>query len=235
MHMCGRYVLAEDPALLVSEFGADFATEAFAHAVQRPNFNVAPTTMVPVIRIKKGRDSVDISNHRVVDLVRWGITPRWAGAKSTLLVNARGESVTEKSTFKKAFETSRCIIPATGYYEWKRPEKDPYFISREGKSLMAMAGMIVTSEVEGIEQPTCAIVTLAAAPNIEGIHDRMPATIRSENWDGWLDPDVSGADALMLMEADPHMLARPVSRRVNSIRNNDASLIELEPHQEHLL
>lgn len=233
--MCGRYVLAEDPSLLVSEFGADFASESFAHAAHRSNFNVSPTTMVPVIRTEKGGEPIDTSSHRVVDLVRWGITPRWAPGKSTLLVNARGESVAEKATFKKAFETSRCIIPATGYYEWKRPEKDPYFISRAGKSPMALAGLIVTTEVEGLKQLACVIITLAAAPNIESIHNRMPATISPKNWDDWLDPDVTGADALMLMDADPHLLARPVSRRVNSIRNNDASLIEPEPHQERLI
>ena len=231
MYMCGRYVLAEDPAVLVSEFGAEFATEAFNHVAGRSNFNVAPTTMVPVVRVEHGADSVD---HRVLDLIRWGIAPKWAGGKSTILVNARGESVAEKSTFRKAFATSRCLIPATGYYEWKRPEKDPYFIFRAGKTPMAMAGLIVGSELDGEVQPTCAIITLPAAANIHSIHDRMPATIDQEDWQEWLDPDVGSDEALMLMNADPHLIAHQVSRRVNSIRYNDASLIEpLAPEAEH--
>lgn len=230
MHMCGRYVLAEDPAALVTDFGAEFVTEAFRSAQHRPNFNVAPTTLVPVVRIDAAEKP-----HRVLDLVRWGVVPKWAGGKSTTLVNARGESVAHKSTFKRAFESARCLIPATGYYEWKRPEKDPYFISRQHKAPMAMAGLIINSDIDGLGRPTCAIITVAAAPNIASIHDRMPATIWSEDWSDWLDPQVGSADALMMMKADAHLVAQPVSRRVNSIRHNDPSLIEPDAHQIHLL
>jgi putative SOS response-associated peptidase YedK len=213
--MCGRYVLAEDPSALAQLFDCELGTEIDPHSGIPPNYNVAPTTRVPLI-----------DSHRVMHLVRWGIVPRWSSGKSTILVNARGESVAEKATFKKAFTQSRCLIPATGYYEWKRPEKDPYFICRQGGQTLAMAGLIVESQIGDQAQPTCAIITLGATPNIGMIHDRMPATIAREAWDEWLDPRISVADALMLMTADPDLNAYAVSRKVNSIRNNEPSLID---------
>lgn len=228
--MCGRYVLAEDPTELAVVFGADLGAEFGAEfapnsPVLRPNFNVAPTSLVPVVTA--ANSSVD-SPRREIQLVRWGAVPRWSGARSTLLVNARGETVAEKSTFKKAFSQSRCLIPASGYYEWKRPEKDPYYIRHADGSPLAMAGLILESEIEGIPQQTCVIITLAAAPNIESIHDRMPATIPRDVWDEWLDPSVGASDSLALMRAEKDLFASPVSRRVNSIRNNDASLLTPE-------
>ncbi len=212
--MCGRYVLAEDPLALAVQFDCDLGADFNDREVFRPNYNVSPTTRVPVIQAA-----------RVMNLVRWGIVPRWSTGKSTILVNARGESVTEKVTFKKAFAQSRCLIPATGYYEWKRPEKDPYFIRRANDQVLAMAGLIVDSEIDGQSLRTCAIITLPAAPNIGMIHDRMPATIAHEVWDDWLDPDLSPIDAVMLMNSDPDLIARAVGREVNSIRNNDSSLV----------
>jgi putative SOS response-associated peptidase YedK len=213
--MCGRYVLAEDASMLAAEFDCQLAADIEPDSGIRPNYNVAPTTRVPVI-----------NSHRVMHFVRWGIVPRWSSGKSTVLVNARGESVAEKSTFKKAFSQSRCIIPATGYYEWKQPGKDPYFIRRKEDQTMAMAGLIMESHIGEQVHPTCAIITLKAAANISMIHDRMPATIAPEAWDEWLNPQVSPADALMLMDADSDLTAYAVSRKVNSIRNNDPYLIE---------
>lgn len=221
--MCGRYVLAEDPTELITEFGA-----VFDHGNSQeppfftPNFNVAPTSIVPVV---VGGEAADGAVTRDFTFVRWGVVPRWAGSKSTLLVNARGETVAEKATFAKAFSRSRCLIPASGYYEWKRPEKDPYFIRHVDHTPLAMAGIIMESEVDGVLQPSCAIITLGAAPNIELIHDRMPATIPRAFWNDWLDPSVGPVDSLMMMQAETDLCALPVSRRVNSIRNNDSSLL----------
>jgi len=213
--MCGRYVLAEGPSALVELFGCELDADIDPQSGIRPNYNVAPTTRVPLI-----------DSHRVMHLVRWGIVPRWSSGKSTVLVNARGESVAEKATFKKAFAQSRCLIPATGYYEWKRPEKDPYFICRRGGQTLAMAGLIVESQIGDQSQPACAIITVGAAPNIDMIHDRMPALIAPEAWNDWLDPGISAADALMLMNADTDLNAYAVSRKVNSIRNNEPWLID---------
>lgn len=220
--MCGRYVLAEHADLLYADFGAQTEQASFTF---HPNFNVAPTTLVPVVI---GAESAGGLPTREIILVRWGIVPRWATGKTTLLVNARGESVAEKATFKRAFAHSRCIIPASGYYEWKRPEKDPYYIRRADTSPLAMAGLISECEIEGVNQWACVIITLPAALNIKFVHDRMPATIPRSLWDVWLDRTVGSGEARTMLSGDTELHASPVSRRVNSIRNNDPSLLVLE-------
>lgn len=227
--MCGRYVLSEDPYQLASDFGAviDTASEKLL-SPYRPNYNVAPTTQVPVVV------STDDAERKLM-AVRWGIVPRWARSAPSILVNARGETVAEKATFAQAFAHSRCIIPASGYYEWKRPEKEPYFFSHQDRSLLAMAGIVQGSVIDGEQVLTCAIITLAAAPAISFIHDRMPATISPDLWDAWLDPTIGSVEALSLMAAETDLVCRPVSRRVNSIRNNDSSLLADDPVTDTLL
>ena len=206
-------MLAEDPAILVSEFDAEIVGEPF-----RPNYNVAPTTLVPVVVVQ--------NQTRFIERVRWGIVPSWSASKPMLLVNARGESVAEKATFKKGFAGSRCLIPATGYYEWMRPAKEPYFISDPHHALLAMGGLIVPSTIDGQKVPTCAIITVTAAPNIAEIHDRMPAMISREMWSDWLDPGIGSDDALAMLHPTSGLRARAVSKRVNSVRNNDKHLLE---------
>jgi putative SOS response-associated peptidase YedK len=219
LRMCGRYALAKDIGALSAEFDAEFA-EALAEPAHRSNFNVAPGSNVPVVTI--------VGGVRILAKVRWGIVPKWSKNSSTLLINARGESVAEKVTFAKAFATRRILIPASGYYEWKRPAKDPYFISPppEDLRIMPMAGLIADSVIDGQIVPTCAIITLAAAPNLELIHDRMPACISSKNWDAWLDPALDVDAALDLLVARPDLQSFPVDRAVNSVRNNSPVLIE---------
>ena len=145
-----------------------------------------------------------------------------------MLINARGESVIEKVTFTKAFATHRILIPATAYYEWKRPAKDPYLISPPigDPHPMALAGLIVESMIDGQAQSTCAIITLAAQPNLESIHDRMPACIAASHWGAWLDPefDVEFARELLLARID--LRAFRVDRAVNSVGNNSPALIK---------
>ncbi len=216
--VCGRYVLAADPAVLVSEFDAEILGD-----IPKPNYNVAPTTKVPVV--------VSRERARIIECVRWGIVPAWSSSKPMLLVNARGESVAEKSTFKKSFAGSRCIIPASGYYEWMRPAKDPFFITDPQKPVLAMGGILVPSSIDGHTVPTCAIITVSAAQNIAHIHDRMPAMIPKGMWSEWLDPDIGSADALSILDsvtasAANDLVARPVSKRVNSVRNNGVELLD---------
>lgn len=217
--MCGRYVLTNDLSALSVEFDAQ-VDPALAGHEYRANYNVAPTHKIPVITA--------VSGARVITLVRWGVVPKWSKKTSTLLINARGESVAEKVTFAKAFSTRRILIPANGYYEWKRPEKAPYFISpRPGDSnVMPIAGLITDSVIDGQVVPTCVIITLAAAPNLESIHDRMPACVDSAHWDDWLEPSIDVHMALDLMVARSDLQAIPVGRKVNSVRNNSPVLIE---------
>lgn len=204
--------------MLVAEFDAQL-DPVLTELEYRANYNVAPSVNIPVI--------TDSSGIRLLTEVRWGIVPAWSKTSSTLLINARGESVAEKITFKKAFATNRILIPATGYYEWMRPAKDPYFISppADDPHPMAMAGVMSQSVIDGESRATCAIITLAAVPALAPIHDRMPASISNQNWDAWLDPEVDCETALYLMSARSDLLAIRVDRGVNSVRNNSPALI----------
>ena len=217
--MCGRYVLVHDPTVIAAEFDAELDSELVGREFT-PNYNVAPSVNIPVITLVAGT--------RVLTQARWGILPKWSRKASTLLINARGESVIEKVTFTKAFATHRILIPATAYYEWKRPAKDPYLISPPigDPHPMALAGLIVESMIDGQAQSTCAIITLAAQPNLESIHDRMPACIAASHWGAWLDPefDVEFARELLLARID--LRAFRVDRAVNSVGNNSPALIK---------
>lgn len=217
--MCGRYVLVDDPNVLVGEFGAELDPELVGREF-RPNYNVAPSVNIPVVTSSAGS--------RVLTEVRWGILPKWSKKASTLLINARGESVIEKVTFTKAFATHRILIPATGYYEWKRPAKDPYFICPPlgDPHPMALAGLIAESVIDGQAQSTCAIITLAAQPNLESIHDRMPACIAASHWDEWLDPEFNVELARELLLPRTDLRAFRVDRAVNSVGNNSPALIK---------
>jgi len=205
--------------VLVAEFDAQL-DPVLTEREYRANYNVAPSVNIPVI--------TDSSGIRLLTEMRWGIVPAWSKTSSTLLINARGESVAEKITFKKAFATHRILIPATGYYEWMRPVKDPYFISppADNPHPMAMAGLMSQSVIDGESRATCAIITIAAVPALAPIHDRMPASISSQNWDAWLDPEVDGETAREVMSARSDLLAIRVDRRVNSVRNNSPALIQ---------
>ncbi len=217
--MCGRYVLIHDPTVIAVEFDAELDPELLGREF-RPNYNVPPSVNIPVITL--------VAGSRVLTQARWGILPKWSRKASTLLINARGESVIEKVTFTKAFATHRILIPATAYYEWKRPAKDPYLISPPlgDPHPMALAGLIVESMIDGRVQSTCAIITLAAQPNLESIHDRMPACIAASHWGAWLDPefDVEFARELLLARID--LRAFRVDRAVNSVGNNSPALIK---------
>ena len=217
--MCGRYVLVHDPTVIAAEFDAELDSELVGREFT-PNYNVAPSVHIPVITLVAGT--------RVLTQARGGILPKWSRKASTLLINARGESVIEKVTFTKAFATHRILSPATAYYEWKRPAKDPYLISPPigDPHPMALAGLIVESMIDGQAQSTCAIITLAAQPNLESIHDRMPACIAASHWGAWLDPefDVEFARELLLARID--LRAFRVDRAVNSVGNNSPALIK---------
>ena len=217
--MCGRYVLVHDPNVLATDFDAELDPEVIGREFS-PNYNVAPSENIPVI--------ISVDGIRVLTEARWGILPKWSQKASTLLINARGESVVEKMTFAKAFATHRVIIPATAYYEWKRPAKDPYLISPPlgDPYSMALAGLIVESVIDGEAQSTCAIITLAAQPNLESIHNRMPACISASHWGTWLNPDYDVESARELLLARSDLRAFRVDRAVNSVGNNSPALIE---------
>jgi putative SOS response-associated peptidase YedK len=193
-----------------------------------PRYNIAPSQKAPVIR-----PSRDGSAGEFVFL-RWGLIPSWAkdpkiGYK---MINARAETLSEKPAFRVAFKKRRCLIPANGFYEWKREwdGKRPYFIGRKDGGLFAFAGLWERwkgPDEEMIE--SCVIVTAKANATVAPLHDRMPVIVPPEAYRLWMDTERYGSDevARLLVPAPEDLLnAYPVSRRVNNPENDDKGLIE---------
>ncbi|MCX7685985.1 MAG: SOS response-associated peptidase [Acetobacteraceae bacterium] len=223
--MCGRFFLQRDPAGLARYFGT-----ANPLPNLRPSWNVAPTQESPVVR----RHPETGARH--LDLLRWGLVPRWAKDASggARMMNARAESVADKPAFRDAFRRRRCLVPMDGFYEWRQEgaRKQPYAVAMADGSPMAAAGLW-----EGWRQPdgtwlrTFAIITTGANAKLAPVHERMPALLAREEFDAWLDP-ASPPEALraLLRPCPPAWLACwPVSPRVGRIAENDAGLIARDP------
>ncbi len=192
-----------------------------------PRFNIAPTQHVAVIRRQP-------DGGRALAMLRWGLVPFWAKdlAIGNRLINARAETAAEKPAFRAAWRRRRCLVPADGFYEWKAGPggKTPYFVSAESGEPFAMAGLWEHWEPkdEGGEGPveTFTILTTAPSEFMSRLHNRMPVILGQGSAEAWLAgeplPDGDGSPA------DPEVALRawPVSRRVNSPRNEDPSLIE---------
>lgn len=199
-------------------------------AANRPRYNIAPTQPVLCARLGKTGD------RELVDL-RWGLVPFWAkdlkiGAR---MINARGETVAEKPSFRAAFKTKRCVVIADGFYEWKKMEdgKQPFYISRPDGSPFTMAGLWESwrdksdPEAETIE--TCTIVTTSANQFLSGLHDRMPVILDTDARDFWLDSEFESRQKLesIIQPYDNDGLRMyPVSRSVNKAGNESAECVE---------
>lgn len=216
--MCGRFVLKAPPSELITRFGLDECVDF------GPRYNIPPGTDIPVIRQSP-------EGGRVLHLLRWGLVPHWSkdpaiGAK---LNNARGESVAEKPSFREAFKRRRCLIPASGFYEWK-PEgkiKQPYYISLKSGEPMAMAGLWESWKApEGNLLRTVCVITTRANAVMEPIHDRMPVIIPLEHWQEWLSAPVEVTQPLVAPCSDEMLQAWPVSRRVSKTVDDDPGLVE---------
>ena len=161
------------------------------------------------------------------------------------MINARGETVATKNSFRSAFARRRCIVAADGFYEWKRlpahdgeklkkPPKQPMFIQRADGDPLAFAGLHERwVDAEGLREiHTCTIITTSANEMMSEIHDRMPVLLAPATWDRWLDPDNQNADdlqRLLVPAPDSLLAAHPVSDSVNNVKNNDPSLITQVP------
>lgn len=226
--MCGRFVLASDAKKLAGHFKAVIQPKLF------PRFNICPTQPVPVVRQHAGQ--------REIGLVRWGLVPQWADdvAIGQKMIMARSETAAEKPAFRSAMKYRRCLIPADGFYEWTAPlagrTKQPHYIQLADESPMGLAGLWEHwQDPAGNELETCTILTTPANAMLRTIHPRMPVIIDPVDYARWLDPAIQHADAVTdLLRAFPaeFMMHRPVSTRVNSVQNDDASL--LEPEQQTL-
>jgi len=209
--VCGRFVATSTRDLLVDWFGVDdIATD-----VELPlSYNVAPTDDVYTVA------TAPDERRRQLSVMAWGLL---AGQGATPLINARAESVADRALFRDAFERRRCLIPADGFYEWELVAggaKQPYVFSPLDSRPLGFAGIY--------RRGTCAIVTSASRPPVDRLHDRMPVVVDRDDWDAWLDRGAGPAELRWLLVPPPEtaLRARPVSPRVNDVRNNDPSLLD---------
>ena len=219
--MCGRYAVTLPPEAMRDLFKT-------ANAIDfPPRHNIAPTQPIVAIMEEQGM--------RVAKLVRWGFVPGWVKdpREFPLLINARAESMAEKPAFRDALKHMRCVIPASGYYEWRTgPDKtkQPYYITMAEGEPMALAGLYsIWVGPDGEEVDTAATITVAANPDLAVIHDRMPAILTPETIDDWLNVrEVNARAAYPLARPLPLGMVKfyPVSTRVNSAKMDDAGLLE---------
>ena len=218
--MCGRFALFATSEQLAEHFGF---TEALAEALP-PHYNVTPGQAVAVVRERDGA--------RRLDLLKWGLVPFWAKDASIgqRLINARLDSLPDKPAFREAFTRRRCLIAASGFYEWGQAvqgRRRPYFIRGHGEPLLAFAGLWERWRApDGRTLETCVIVTTDANATLAPIHHRMPVLVARADQARWLDPGTSAADAAEIAARAPQVDAWPVSFAVNDPRNDAAALIE---------
>ena len=217
--MCGRFVIELSPDLVTRFFGLAVTPDLPAR------YNIAPTQPVPVIR--QGADG-----QRHLNLLRWGLVPAWAREFGAGLINARAETVDAKPSFRQAFRQRRCIIPASGFYEWqKRVEgKVPYYIRMADGAPMPLAGIWESwRSPAGEVLESCAILTTAANAAVAPIHERMPVILTPDSFAPWLDRNMHDAGRLLPLLAPclPGWLdAYPVTPLVNSPANDYPACIE---------
>ena len=219
--MCGRYSLIAQ----AEELQALFDLLDLDARLLAPRYNIAPTQPIVVVREgEKGREAVPM---------RWGLLPAWVKdpADFPLLINARAEGIAQKPSFRAAFKRRRCLVPASGFYEWQAAgkTKQSYWIAPEDGGLIAFAGLWETwIDRDGGEIDTAAIVTKNANAALEPIHHRMPVLIGPDDFSLWLSAsaDPEAAEMLLVAEAEDTLVAVPVSTRVNRVANDDAGLWE---------
>ena len=232
--MCGRYTLRHTTQQIVMRFAANEAIGANFTEMQpeAPRYNIAPTQPIAVITE---------NSPRVLEKMRWGLVPSWAKDPSigSRLLNARAETLAEKPSFRSALKRRRCIIPADGFYEWKKQGKarQPMCIHRKDDGLFAFAGLWEEwASPAGTKLRTCTIITCAPNNVMSSIHHRMPAILRPEDEADWLaQSQKSTADLLALLTPypDEEIEVYPVSTVVNSAANDRSDCIKrIDPDRD---
>jgi putative SOS response-associated peptidase YedK len=232
--MCGRYTIRTLQPV-VDMFGLALP-EDFP-----PRYNIAPTADVPVVRAAAPAEGKEPTpGARRLDLLHWGLVPSWADDPSVgnRMINARAETAAERPAFRKAMQQRRCLIPADGFYEWKKLEpakargghKQPYLFRMKGDKPFAFAGLWETWWKGGEKLESFTILTTSPNELVATVHDRMPVIVAPRDYDRWLDPRRNATDVQDLLRPYPaaEMVASPVGTRVNSPTNDDPSCAEAE-------
>lgn len=220
--MCGRFTLITPAEALAEQF------QLFEIPSLAPRYNIAPTQPVAAVRRVPG------DGQRELVLLRWGLVPFWAkdpgiGAR---MINARSETVAEKPAFRAAFRRRRCLVPADGFYEWRRLErgKQPFYVRLRDERPFAFAGL--WEHWEGPDETaidSCTLLTTEPNDLIRPVHSRMPVILAPKDYDLWLDPGVQKVELLQpLLRPYPSegMLAYPISTWVNKPKNDSPRCIE---------
>jgi len=190
-----------------------------------PRYNIAPTQSVAAVR-------ADRKGLRCLDMLRWGLVPHWAKDVSigNRLINARAETVTEKPAFRQAFSRRRCLVLASGFYEWSETPagKVPFFMSPQSGECLALAGLWEQWRGADAVLESCVIITTAANATLANVHQRMPAILAIDAQKRWLDAETPANACLALLRPAPEdeLNVRQVRRTVNNPRNEGAELIK---------
>jgi putative SOS response-associated peptidase YedK len=218
--MCGRFALPT-PEELTGHFSVKKSLDL------APRYNIAPSQDIAAIRL------IPHTSVREIAMLRWGLIPFWAKDRKIgyKMINARAESVADKPAFRVAFRQRRCLIPASGFFEWnhKNETKQPYFIRLKDSNILAFAGLWEHwAGKDGEVIDSCTIITTGANETVGNIHDRMPVIIEPELYDRWLDPETKEKSLLSLFAPFPNkkILAYPVGIEVNNPKNDNLNCLE---------
>ena len=226
--MCGRYTLTRHDDV-IEDLEASLGDTAQGEW-WKPRFNVAPTQPAPVVITSK-------DGARLVELMRWGLVPFWGskpGAKPPLMINARVEGLAEKAMFRDALDRRRCLVPADGFFEWKRDKAapkskpQPLYFRPNPRHLICFAGLWAKAKTDAGDLLSFTIVTGPPNDLVRPIHDRMPVVLAPSAYAAWLDPSLPGDEAKKLLGIPPvdDWVGEPVSVRVNNAKLDDETMIE---------
>ena len=221
--MCGRFSLTDIDSIF-SRFGVIISKDINKKIT--PHYNIAPTQKIPVIYKDKNQENR-------IEFMKWGLVPFWAkdpkiGHK---MINARAETLAQKPSFKHLLKSKRCLVPSSGFYEWKRIDKRkvPYYIGIKNSKIFSFAGLYDNwKDSVGNELKTFTIITTNSNNTLKPIHNRMPVILEREFEEDWLDVKTHDFDSLKQMlkpYPDDKMIAYAVSYEVNNPSNDNPELI----------
>jgi putative SOS response-associated peptidase YedK len=226
--MCGRFTAKLTWQQLHDLYEIHAPDSAPDELDLKPRYNIAPTQTVPIVRLNS-------AGRREIALLRWGLIPFWStDAKIAYrTINARAETVATAPAFRAAFKKRRCLVPASGFYEWKKladGDKQPYYTGMRDGAPFAFAGL--WERWDKGEAPVETFTIITGEPNslLAELHDRMPVILDPDDYDAWLTAaDTTIPQALLQPFPSQLMTAYPVSRRVNNARSDDAAMMEPAP------
>ena len=223
--MCGRKTLTKDIASIIREMDIE-ECEANNHI---PNYNIAPTQFSPIL--------IKYNNKRKIKMMKWGLIPNWSKDLSigSKMINARLETIMEKPSFNNLMYSNRCIVLVDGYYEWDRTTSQPYYLYHQKKHILPIAGLWTKRQKPNSKSIySYTVITTSSKNNISPIHNRMPVILHKNNIETWIN---SKDDNILttiekIKEHKPTLKFHPVSKTVNSVKNNSKKCIETIPFKK---